>query len=254
VARLLIVNADDFGYSPGVNAGIARAHRDGIVTATSVMANLPAAAEAEAYRGQHPRLGFGVHLTLTTGRPLTPPERVPSLVDEAGQFLPRARLLQGAKSEHIALECAAQFAAVEAMGLKPTHLDSHHHVHACEPVLSVVTEFARDRGLPVRATSPELRDRLRAAGVPAADTFLDEFYPFDASKTGWLVARLETLPEGLTEVACHPGHANEALRAMSSYVAQREGEVEALVSPPLRRAVREAGIRLVTHAEALGGT
>ena len=253
MARLLIVTADDFGYTSGVNAGIARAHREGIVTATSVMANMPAAGEAPGYRNAQPALRFGVHLTLTAGRPLTPPEQVPSLVDGQGRFLRRDALLRSARPEEVALECRAQVAAVEALGIEPSHLDSHHHVHGFEPIVGVVKEIARERRLPVRPTSEAVRDSLRAAGIATADHLFDPLYSTDDDKTARLVGCLETLAEGLSELICHPGEPDEALAAASSYVAPRAAEVAALTSEQARLALERLDIRLVTY-EALQGT
>jgi chitin disaccharide deacetylase len=129
--KRLIVNADDFGYTPGVTRGILRAHKNGIVTSTTVMINMPYAEESlRMAREQAPDLGVGLHLNLTAGTPLSAPNLVPDLVDKNGEFLSRETLLPKLSSidpGQLACEIQAQAQRfVELMGKPPDHLDSHH--------------------------------------------------------------------------------------------------------------------------------
>lgn len=149
---LLIVNADDFGISEGVNRGIVEAHSRGILTSTTVMANMPAFDHAAQLKREHPTLAVGVHLNLTAGAPLLPLSKVPDLVDREGRFLRGSRLLMGLTLGRIdhrqaEAELSAQVERAVRTGFSPDHLGSHHHVH-CHPALQpVVVRLARRYGI-----------------------------------------------------------------------------------------------------------
>src|SRR4051794_9942405 len=133
VTLKLIVNADDYGITEATNRGIERAHRAGVVTSTTVMANQTAAAGAVALSSGCPDLGIGVHLTLTLGSPLAPIDTVRSLLDADGRLLRRESLIGRLRSSevvpgHVASECAAQVRALRALGLEPDHWDVHQHL------------------------------------------------------------------------------------------------------------------------------
>src|SRR5438105_568334 len=148
LAHLLIVNADDFGRSAGVNLGIVRAHREGIVTSTTLMTNAPGTAHAATLAPTTPGLAIGVHLVLTYARPLLNPSRIRSLVREDGSFWRPSELLARSIDHREALmEYRAQFArARELIGREPTHIDTHHWVHD-HPALSwAVCELAVETG------------------------------------------------------------------------------------------------------------
>ncbi len=227
--RYLIVNADDFGLSAGVNHGIARAHERGIVTSASLMVRQPAAAEAAEYAKRHPRLGVGLHLDLgewayRDGHWVTVYEVVPA--DDAGAG---------------AAEVARQLAAFrDLLGREPTHIDSHQHVHRSEPLLSTIRRVADDLSVPLRHAAPHVR-------------YAGDFY--GQSGKGWpapeaisvasLVRLLSSLTAGVTELACHPGEDKE-LR--SPYRDERFQEVRTLRDPRVRAAVARHGIRLVSFA------
>jgi len=139
MARYLIVNADDFGRSRGVNLGIIKAHKEGIVTSTSFMVNQPFAQEGASILKDTPSLGAGVHLVFSAGRPLLPPEKVPSLVDSQGLFLTQEALLAKAErvsQEELKAEFKAQIERFRTLvGREPDHLDCHHFVHVHPPFL-----------------------------------------------------------------------------------------------------------------------
>src|SRR4051812_20496543 len=151
LVRQLVVNADDFGISRGVNRGIVEAHRQGLVTSASLMPNLPSAEDALTRATICPDLGLGLHLTLTAGRPLTPPYLVPTLVDEDGQFLVLgtllARLSLGkVRADELSRELTAQVEWALKRSVHPSHLDSHHHVHTHPRVAPIVIGLAREHG------------------------------------------------------------------------------------------------------------
>ncbi len=250
MSRRLIVNADDFGRTPGVNAGALEAHRRGIVTSATVMV-LEAAAEAAiaTAKTQAPGLDLGLHVVLTGGgQPASPPGEVPSLAP--GGRLPRnaGALAAGLDRGEIRREIEAQIARFERLaGRLPSHLDSHHHAALHPDVEPVFGAIARERCLPVRASSPVARERLRNAGLRTPDFFLDGFY--GAGATAENLRRIfETLPDGTSELMCHPGFPDEALARSSSYTNERAQEVEALCDPGLPALLARLEVALAGYA------
>jgi len=247
--RRLIVNADDFGRTPGVNAGTLEAHRRGIVTAATVMV-LEAAAEEgirEAAAGA-PKLDLGLHLVLTGGgRPASQASSVPTLAP-GGRFVRNAEALPTRiDREEVRREIAAQLDRFSLLaGRPPSHLDSHHHAALHPDVEPVFAAVARERGLPARAASGAARERLRKSGVRTADVFLDGFHG-DGATARNLRAILQTLPEGTSELMCHPGFPDAALRRGSTYSEERAREAEALCDPDLPRLLGRLGIALVGY-------
>ncbi len=245
--KKLIVNADDFGRSPGVNAGILEAHRRGIVRSATVMVLLPAARRGirEAAEGAS-RLSLGLHFTLTGGgAPAAPAGDVPALAP--GGFFRRSReeLPEEIPAGEVRRELEAQIEAFQLLARKPpTHLDSHHHVALHPSVAPVFAAVARERSLRARASSEESRQTLRAAGVRTPDRFLDGFYGEKASFET-LERILDELPEGTSELMCHPGLPDEELRRSSTYVDERAREVATLCDPRIRRLARSRRIVLV---------
>jgi predicted glycoside hydrolase/deacetylase ChbG (UPF0249 family) len=244
--KLLIVNADDYGYTPSVSEGIRLAHRQGIVSTTSVMMTMPAAVtELGRLKTETPTLGVGVHLTVTEGRPY----RLPQFW-EAKEL---ARELAEVDGEELRAEWQAQIEALLATGLPLTHLDSHHHAayrHA--KALAVLFDLARTYRVPVRNPYPigdSRADALAGAffesGVRHPQRFVDVFDkpPFAAA----LSTALAALPVGLTEIMCHPGLVDDELRKASpSGAGARAEELAVLVDPAARQALERFGIRLVS--------
>lgn len=250
--KRLIVNADDFGRTRGVNAGVLETHLFGIVTSATVMVLEPAAEEgvAEAHR-RAPNLSFGLHFVLTGGGlPASPLESVPSLLVE-GRF-PRsaAELPRELAREEVSRELEAQIFLFEKMaGRPPSHLDSHHHSALHLSIQPVFAEAARVRGIPVRASSAAARDSLRAAGARTPDRFVDAFYG-DGANAETLRAILGNLAGGqTTELMCHPGRADERLLAGSTYAREREREIALLCDPELKTLLSEHGIELVSFRD-----
>lgn len=245
--KRLIVNADDFGRSPGVNAGTLQAHSGGIVTSATVMILEKAAARGiEEAAERAPRLSLGLHFVLTGGGPPAAPARdVPTLAPEGSFRRTREELPQRIPESEIRAELEAQIGIFEATARRPpTHLDSHHHValHAC--VAPVFAAVAHARSLPARAPTGDARRMLRAAGVRTPDHFIDRFYAEDV-RFRTLEEILTGLPEGTSELMCHPGLVDDALRAGSTYVEERQWEVGLLCDPTIRQLVLAKSIRLV---------
>jgi chitin disaccharide deacetylase len=243
-ARRLIVNADDFGLTVGVSQGILHAHRDGLVTSTTVLASLPPQEELDAGAAGS-GLGLGLHFNLTWGRPVSPAGTVASLVDGEGRFGRDLSVLQArARPDEVRRECEAQIEAfARRFGRAPTHLDSHHHVHRLPRVMDAVVDVALAARLPLRSQDPGFRDGLRRHGIVTTDTFVGDAQAEPYWTSERLLDRLATLPLGVTELMCHPGVFDEAL-AYSRYGRQREVELAALCDVEARATVTRLDIQL----------
>ena len=245
--KRLIVTADDFGLTPGVVTGIVDAHQQGIVTATSLMVNAPAADAAFKWAREHDSLAVGLHFVLTFGRPVGPAWALGELLDDDGSF---RRLDSGAHDEatpgQVGAELRAQLERFESnVGRPPTHIDGHHHVHAIPGILSAVLEAARRHRIPVRSPDDRTHARLRAIGVPTSDTFVDTFYGEDNVDEEELVTIIDELADGTTELMCHPAHEDTVLPTLSSYTDARYLECRTLTSDDVQRALVERDVELV---------
>ncbi len=272
--KRLIVNADDYGLTRGVNRGIVEAHRRGIVTSTSWLANGAAFEPGLELARQHPQLESGVHLNLTQGRPIAPAEAVASLTGRDGRFAYAAARLGWAmlrgrvRAAEIEIELRAQIQKLIAAGIEPVHLDGHQHIHVLPGVAPAVIRLAREFGIR-RVRSPW--ERATASGLQAEAAFPRA----PARRRQWLVARavahyargfearldaaglihparfygirhtgrldtaalrglLTNLPEGDAELMCHPGYADDELRGAGTRL----------------QASRELELQALTSAEA----
>jgi predicted glycoside hydrolase/deacetylase ChbG (UPF0249 family) len=239
--RRLIVNADDFGLTEGVSAGILAAHRHGIVTSTTVLVTTGLDREQVA-AARDSGIGLGIHLNLTLGKPLT---RGASLVDGDGKFVRDVRRAAArAERKHVEAELEAQADKFVSLFKKnPTHLDSHHHVGLYPPAREVVIALAQRLGVPVRSQDAAARARARGAGLRTPDHFFGESGPEAYWSLARVRAHLRGLPDGVSEFMTHPGWFDDDL-AYSRYGRQRETELVGLGSPAARSAVAGLGITL----------
>jgi len=246
VSRRLIVNADDFGLTQGVSAGILSAHRHGIVTSTTLLATAAIDAEQLAEL-RDSGLGVGIHVNLTLGRPLSGGR---SLVDSDGRFVRDARHAAArADLRDVEREVNAQvekFAYL--MRREPTHLDTHHHVGLLAPVTEVVLEAARRLDVAVRSQNQTARARAVSAGLRTPDHFFGESGPDAYWSLARTLAHLRTLPSGVSEFMGHPGWCDDAL-SYSRYGRQRETEMIGLGTPAARAAVSSLGVTLCHFGE-----
>ena len=259
--RRLIVNADDFGFTKDVNLGIVEAHRNGILTATTLMANGPEFDDAVKLAGENPSLDIGVHLVLVGQPPF--PMTVAQLTRAV--MLGRIRIYD---------ELSAQVRRILDAGLAPTHLDTHKHTHLLPPVLDAVARVSEefkipwvrrpfDFPLPPGGVSWKKRAVSRALGVVrgrfekvltrhgcrSTDHFagLQLTGKFNAADVARLI---RSLPEGSTEFMVHPGICTAELRAAHTRLKEsREAELRALIAPEVRDALRESGVELVTYRQ-----
>jgi len=263
--KRLIVNADDFGMAPGVNRAILEAHRTGIVTSTSLMANGAAFDEAAAAARATPSLGVGLHLNLTQGRPLSGALSLGAMVGADGGFLGNAerlyfQMVAGRVSMQAAeREIRAQIECLQDAGIQPTHVDGHQHAHMWPPLFELVARLATEYGVPGVRVSRERRAGFRAlwrrnsgfrskivaqAGVGLGLAFLsvashaafreagaaapDFFYGVTA--TGYLdravlESVLRDVPDGISELMCHPGYVDATLERVETRLV-RQREME----------------------------
>jgi predicted glycoside hydrolase/deacetylase ChbG (UPF0249 family) len=270
VRRLLIVNADDYGHTPGVSAGIRQAHLEGIVTTATVLANRPGALdEVRRAQDETPHLGLGIHLNLTSGRPCNPPERIPSLVDAEGLFhRPEVHLAQpkGVERDQAEIEWRAQIETFLQSGSLLDHLDSHHHIAASSPDLwELCLDLAREYGCAVRLpvlpepdppeavrlfTFDEAMQSLSYKDVPHPDAFVEHFYGDQATLEN-LRSILLSLGPGVSELMTHPGQGDQELLSTSVYAREREAELTLLTDPGVRQTIEREGILLTTFRQAL---
>lgn len=284
----LIVNADDLGWTEGVNRGIAEAHRHGIVTSTSVLANGRAFTQAVELVERMPALGVGVHLNLSDGAPVAKREQVESLVNDRGMLKggPESLLLRMARRglvlEQVEREWDAQIRRVRHAGIQPTHLDGHKHVHMLPGLFEIALRLGKRheigavrvaheastlraalsagekqhaalvmkqgvqaRGLKLLAR--DARELAERAGIATADYFCGIAQTGELTREG--IARLlESLPEGTTELMCHPGYADAELEKSATRLQHsRQTELEILTDTKIRKLVASQGIRLIDY-------
>jgi len=289
--RRLIINADDFGLTAGVNRAIEEAHQRGVVTSTTMMANAGAVEDAVA-RARTARQSVGCHVVLIDGTPLLPPQNVSSLIADGHgarfrdgwlAFASRA-LRKRFDQNQLAAEVEAQIRMIQQAGLTVTHLDSHKHVHLLPPVLAPILRAAkacavravRNPFVPLkplalahlvrrprlwtrytevkllRRFSADFRRTVADAGMLTTDG------TFGMVATGALdeqlfAAIVGSLPEGTWELVCHPGYCDEELRSVKTRLREsREQELRVLTSPAARRAIEAAGVELISYADLIG--
>jgi predicted glycoside hydrolase/deacetylase ChbG (UPF0249 family) len=228
--RLLIVNADDFGLSPGVNAGVIRAHEQGIVTSASLMVRMAAAEEAAAYTRGDGGMSLGLHVDLGEWKL------------REGEWVPVYQVVPLAEEGAVEAEVRSQLESFRRLaGRDPTHLDSHQHVHDDDPPATVVHKLAAELGVPLRNQNPRVRYCGDLYGrAPGGETV------FNAISVENLIDILTGLPNGITELGCHPG---EGADIESEYREEREAEVEVLCDPRVRETIEREGIVLCTFSD-----
>ena len=278
VARL-IVNADDLGLSEGIDRAIFAGHDAGTVTSASVLTTGPAFEHAARGLAERPALGVGVHLCLHEERPALPPGSIPTLVGADGRLLPLGtvvrRLLTGAlRPAEIEQEYGGQVARALEAGIAVDHLDSHCHLHAWPPLARIVRAVAERFGIRGvrRPEASRLAEFARAplARWPLAGAITlcsraarsalgpslvspDRFVGLvqsGSADAAWIERAVRSLEPGLvTELMVHPGDGSDPSASADHGPAQRRGELDALTSPALARALRECGVRLVDYRD-----
>ena len=287
--RNLIVNADDLGWTEGVNRGIAEAHRNGIVTSASLLANGAAFEAGVELARTMPALGVGVHLNLSDGEPVAPRELVTSLLNERGELegRPESLLLRLARRsvllEEAEREWDAQIQKVRDFEIQPTHLDGHRHVQMLPGLFEIALRLAKRHGVAavrisheesslraalstgakqkgsvvmrqgvqargLKLLAPDAREQAERAGIATADYFCGIAQTGELTREG-ILRLLEILPEGTTELMCHPGYVDADLAKSGTRLqASRQTELEILTDTGVRNLVASQGIRLIDYA------
>lgn len=281
--RKLVINADDFGLAVPVNEAIEEAHRNGILTSASLMVGAESAADAVDRAKRLSSLRVGLHLVLVNGRAVLPKWKIPGLVDEDGKFLPDP-LLAGLKyyfekdlRRQLEAEIRAQFQAFRDTGLLLDHVNGHNHLHLHPTVLGLILKIGREFGLramrlPYEPPLPSwrasgrgllrkfaswtfffpwivlLKARLKVAGIRYND------FVFGLNDTGCLhrellLRILQEVPQGVTEIYCHPAtrRCRELDREMPGYL--NEQEFEALTSPAVKQVVATSGFQPIAFSQ-----
>lgn len=258
-ARLLIINADDFGMCHAVNQAVIGALAEGIVRSTTVMAPCPWAWHALRFLATHPYIPFGVHLTVIADwaeypwGPVTPASQVPTLVNEHGHFYNFDQMpafLAGVNLDELETEFRAQIEAVLGWGLQPTHLDWHClRLDGWDDVFEVMLGLAREYGLALRVIACSQIAKVQSLGLPANDRgFLDSYSLDPATKAAHYAALLRALPAGLSEWAIHPGLDTPELltiEPVGNHI--RQTDYDFLISQAAKDIVQEEGIILLDY-------
>lgn len=277
----LIVNADDFGLHKAVNEAVADGHKRGCITSTSLMASGKAAEDAVTLAEKLPKLGVGVHLTLVAEKPVLDPAKIPTLVDKNGSFFADhmvfiKKYLAGQISlRDIRAECEAQILRVRALGIAPSHMDSHQHLHVLPRVIDLCLSLAKEYQISRLRIPAE--PYFFSGGYPAGNgrmlakcglTFLaerarskarqqrflapDHFFGMVAG--GHMAERyflpvLQQLPEGCSEIMVHPGLFPEILAEEYDWQYQWLEEFQALTSPAMMQWLKDNHVNLISFKE-----
>jgi len=258
-ARLLIINADDFGMCNAVNEAIFQVLMEGLVRTTSLMVPCPWAFQAMRFLTDHPEIPFGVHLTIICDSddyswgPLTCREKVPSLVDRTGQFYRPDRFpkfLEQVGLDQLEVECRAQIEAMLAANLKPTHLDWHYlRIERRGDISDLLLQLAKEYGLAFRVTGQAVIEKVKGQGLPANDHDLVDSYMLNpVGKPAHYAQMLHELPGGLSEWAVHPGLDNAGLLALEpngNHI--RQTDFDFWMSQEAKDKVKEEGIILLDY-------
>jgi hopanoid biosynthesis associated protein HpnK len=291
--RRLIINADDFGLTERINDAIVECHRNGIVTSTTLMANGAAFENATGRARTERNLGIGIHLNLSEGTPISDPSQLGSLINERGLFhLSPVQLLRKlmAKEIHlnmVEMELRAQIEKVLPAGIEVTHLDGHKHFHFIPQFLQMALRLAQEYRIPAIRCAGEGNTRLfRLAGRNwrTSPTIMKQFFTGRALSllAGIMKARLESsglkspdyvlgiastgfldshhlrnliarLPDGTSELVCHPGYVDKQLmESPTRLLQQRETEITALVSPDVKEWLNRRGVQLINYRNLCG--
>lgn len=247
-SRYLTINADDFGFTRDVNAGIIEAHREGVLTSTTLMANGEAFEDAVNLARATPSLDVGCHLVLVQGNSILTGNALPQKISQLIPMVVSGRL-------DVYAELAAQIEKITSAGIRPSHLDTHKHTHLLPKVFRAVVLLAReysipfirlpvDTTLPLSAVIRRYYDRMLDPRVRTTDHFLGFRLTGSLTEETFAEALLK-LPQGLTEFMCHPGRLSQELAGAKTRLKEsRVRELEALLSPRIREIIAAQQIRL----------
>jgi len=286
--KRLIVNADGFGFTFGINKGIFESVADGIVTSTSCVVNFQAIEEVGKLASEFKPISIGIHFNLSVGSPVCKPKEIPSLINEKGEFHGAhfSSLIMKGKivEEEMLKELRAQAKLLKSQGVRISHWDGHQNKHLYPLFFRCGMTVAEEFGIEAIRThrrylfSSESKNRTwdlvkyyishpkqiathiyarrntkmaEKSGFKAADRLITPAY-LDRSKKSNLetwVAIMKRLPEGTNEIYCHPGYPDDTLRKYAVYVDERLEEVTIMKSAEVKKAARENGVTLISFWE-----
>lgn len=240
----LIVNADDFGMSKGVNLGILEGFTNGIVTSTSLMTNMGAFGHAIEIMRSH-SLDVGIHFTLTTGRPISPSHKVRSLIDNNGDFIYNIEKLSTANCDEIRTELLAQLQKFFDSGFTPTHIDFHHELNFSKNVLDITLDIAKQYNLPMRAFEPASISKMESMGISHSGKLLYEFIGKNLSIERFIEEVSKGFGHETVEIMTHPAYVDNYLLTKSGYNVERAKELEILLSNEVKKFIENNKIELI---------
>lgn len=261
MGKQLIINADDFGLTAKINEAVLKCHKNGTLTSATIMANGLALEEAIKIAKNHPALGVGIHLNLTVLKPLLSPKEIQTLIDKRGNFTKALYKLPLKKSGEVKKEWKAQIEYLLSLGIQPTHLDSHHHIHLYPPFTKVFLELADEYDFKaVRFISPESFALMGVGGIRKIlgkkSWSLGRFKITPKTVIGIenysiprLTQLLDSLETGVHELYIHPGlMGDKQLEGVSSLKKQRQKDYELLMDPNLKEMLSKQKIELVNYS------
>lgn len=245
--RKLIVNADDFGLTRGINKGIIHGFRLGIITSATALVNMPCWPHAASLVRKLAGLGVGLQFNLTVGRPLTAPHHIPSLVNEGGEFCGSLEQLAQADTLDVVRELYNQYNRLLHSGIKPTHIDSHGDIHTLDNILSILLDFAARHHMPLRLF-PQARSLYNNAGAATTGDLIDDFQDKGANRPNF-ERLLSNCRAETVEFRCHPGMVDADLEAVSAYTWQRERELAVVCAYNKEEFPRRYGFELIPFSQ-----
>ncbi len=236
---LLIVNADDCNLTPGVTQAILDCHDEGILTSTTFMINLPVESKTIREIKKRKNLGVGIHLNVTLAEPVSKSSKIRSLLADGGRFKKlKEQLNHLPKAAELAIEYQSQIDLFKRIfARRATHLDTHHQVHGHPFFLNVLMQVAKQNHLPIRRSClmPTLQNQQQK--IKTTDFFFGNLTPEGYWRPGPLETVLAHLPEGVSEIMCHPGRNDSDLKKISSFTTGREHEYRLFSSPRLKKEI-----------------
>lgn len=247
---LLIVNADDFGYSRGINLGIIDSYKEGILSSTTMMANMPGFEHGVKMAKENPELGIGVHLTLTCGKPLLK-NTVPSLTSDG--FFHKFSFYTdnfSIDTDELYKEWDAQINKIKDAGIDATHIDSHHHMNTIPIIKDVFLALAREHNLPVRNNFSVPND------IQTTDKLFMEFDNLGSTRELWKSLVINNLIKDCkqfqtVEIMCHPGYLDHVVFESSGLLENRVHTVHELINPAYHDILKNNNIKLGTYKDII---
>jgi predicted glycoside hydrolase/deacetylase ChbG (UPF0249 family) len=276
--KKIIINADDFGLVQGVNEGIIKAHKEGILTSATLMANLPGFDQAVEMAGANPELGVGVHLNILRGQPLSPVKKVDSLLSKELCFIPSVASLlyrmtrRRISFEEVEREFRAQMERILSAGINPSHIDSEKHVHLIRPLFRIVLKLAKEykinkvrfiqeccvsrrpaqmlKSMFISLSSASMKKKMAQENVRSSDRF---YGVCDSGRVSGVKLQkvLQSVKEGVTEIMVHPGFITQEMIELEKQIGPyyinkyREIELSALLDEKLPEIIADLGIQLI---------